>query len=183
VLRVVLAVLLAVALVGVAVPAVERARAERAADLAEGSLARVAERATGLAAAEEATGGGAARRTLSVSVPSGGLATGAVDYLAVGGAPNCMTPEDTASGDVVVYRLAGGAVRVRYLPVDLRVVGDGQTGDDDPLVLREDAVVTLSLVRDGDQRRVHVQRGRAPAGDTDRSDRRPALGVVGDVGA
>lgn len=162
-LRAVLAVVLAVALVGAAVPAIERARDRRAANLAEGQLSLVAERATGLATAEEATADGAARRVVSVAVPDDGIVTSALEFLAVGGVPDCGTPRDTAAGDVVAYRLKGGPTRVRHLPVDLRVVTGGRVReDDDPLVLEGDARLTLSLVRDGDERRVHVQRG---AGD------------------
>lgn len=160
-LRAVLAVVLAVALVAVALPVVERARAQRSADLAEGSLARVAEQATGLAAAGEATGDGAARRVADVTVPAGGLVTAPVAYLAVGGVPDCGAPRDGTGGDVVAYRLDGGPTRVRHVPVDLRVRTDGRLrDDDDPLVLRQDARLVLSLVRTDEGRRVVVERGR-----------------------
>jgi hypothetical protein len=165
VLRVVLAAVLAVALLAVALPAIERARTQRSADLAEGSLALVAERATGLAAADEPTGGGAARRVLAVTVPAGGLGTAPVAYLAVGGAPDCATPRDASGGDVVAYRLRGGPTRVRHLPVDLRVRTGGRLrDDDDPLVLREDARLVLSLVGTGGDSHVLVERDRQVTG-------------------
>jgi hypothetical protein len=166
VLRVVLAVVLAVAVLAVALPVVERARTQRSADLAEGSLARVAERATGLAATDEATGGGAARRVVSVTVPAGGPGTTRVAYLAVGGAPDCATPRDASGGDVVAYRLRGGPTRVRHLPVDLRVRTDGRLrDDDDPLVLRDDARLVLSLVGTDGGSRVVVERDRQTTTD------------------
>jgi hypothetical protein len=166
VLRVVLAVVLAIALLAVALPAVERARTQRSADLAEGSLARVAERATGLAATDAATDGGAARRVVSVTVPAGGPGTAPVAYLAVGGAPDCATPRDASGGDVVAYRLRGGPTRVRHLAVDLRVRTGGRLrDDDDPLVLRDDARLVLSLVGTDGGSRVVVERDRQTTAD------------------
>lgn len=177
-LRVVLAVVLSVALLGVAMPVVEDARAERTSSLAEGELARLAERATGLAATEEPGPGGDPRRIVDLSLPESGIAAAPIDFLAVGGVPversepgtrrtdspgdgsRCVAPPDTPHGDVVAYRLEGGDTHVRQVPVDVRVVTDGRVRDDgEPLVLRGDARLTLSLVdRDGEST-VLVHRG------------------------
>lgn len=148
-LRVVLAVLLAVALLGAAMPVVEDARADRTSTLAAGELSRLAERATGLAAGGEAGPDAGSRRTVDLSLPDGGFATAPLAYAAVGGLPDCDAPGDTGAGDVVAYRLVGGEPRVRHVPVDVRVVEAGQARDDDePLVLRGDASLTLALVED-----------------------------------
>jgi len=166
-LRVVLAALLALALVAAAMPAVEAARERRAADGAESTLTRVVERATALAATEEATPGAAARRSLDLSAPDGGVATAAVDYLAVGGVPGCGSPRDTDGGDVVAYRLRDGHPRVAHLPVDLRVVAAGTLRDDDePLVVRGDARLALALATVDGRRTVLVGRGPDPFAGT-----------------
>lgn len=166
-LRAVLAVVLAVALVAAAMPAVEAARERHAADRAESGLTRVVERAAALAATEEATPGGAARRHLSLSVPDGGFATAPVDYLAVGGVPDCGSPRDTDGGDVVAYRLRGARPRVAHLPVDLRVVAAGTLrADDEPLVVRDDARLTLALATVDGRRTVLVGRGPDPFAGT-----------------
>lgn len=149
-LRVVLAAALAVALAAAAAPAVEDARARHSASHVEAELGALAGAARDLAREEPAPRGVAARRVLSVSLP-GGPAAAPVEYVAVGGVPGCHAPGDTGGGDVLAYRLAGGPTRARRLPVEVRAVGpDGVRDDDEPLVLRGDARVTLTLVdRDG----------------------------------
>lgn len=172
-LREVLAVLLATALVVAAMPAVEAARERNAAGRAEASLTRVQEVATRLAATEEASPGGAARRTLSLSVPTGGFASSSVAYLAVGGLPDCETPRDTAGTDVIAYRLAGGPVRVASVPIDLRVVADGTLlADAEPLVVRGDARLTLALVAGDDGPTVVAGRGPGAVDGLDQGGRR-----------
>lgn len=163
-LRVVLAVLLGVALLAAAAPAVDDARERRTAELAGAELSRVSERATGLAASDAATRDGAARRVLRVSIPDAGPASARIDYAAVGGVPGCGSPRDTAAGDVVAYRLRGGDPHVAPVPVDLRAVTDGRVRDDaTPLVLQGDASLTLTLVAADGTTRVRVRRTGAPA--------------------
>lgn len=151
-LRVVLAALVAVALLGVAAPAVEDAREERSARLLAGELDALAAAAVDLSEREEAAPpNAAARRVRSVRVPGDGLAEAPVAYVAVGGLPD-RDPAREGRGDVLAYRLVGSDPRVRHVPVDLRVRGPDGTvrTDGTPLVLRGDARVTLSLVeRDG----------------------------------
>lgn len=150
-LRVVLAAAIAVALLGAAMPVIEDARADRSGQIASSTLTRLSERAAGLVATEETGPGPPARRVLSIGVPDRGFATAPLDYVAIGGVPDCNTSRDTARGDVVAYRVRGGAPRIGDVPVDLRVVDGGRVRDDeDPLVLRGDARLALSLVdRDG----------------------------------
>lgn len=161
-LRAVLAVVLSVALLGVATPVVEDARVQRSSHLVEGELSRVAERTIGLAATEETGPGAAPRRVVALSLPSGEFVTAPIDYVAIGGVPDCRTPRDTERSDVVAYKLRGADAHVRTVPVDLRVVTDGRVRDDeDPLVLRGDARVALSLADRDAGPTVLVRRGGA----------------------
>lgn len=163
-LRVVLAVVLSTALLGISMPVVEDARAERTSHLVEGELSRLAERAIGLETTEETGPGGAPRRVVSLSLPAEGLAAAPIDYAAIGGVPDCRAPRDTGHGDVIAYRLQGGDARVRHVPVDIRVVTEGRVrGDEDPLILRGDARVTLSLVDRRTGPTVLVRRGLTSA--------------------
>lgn len=152
-LRVVLAVLLAVALLGVSLPAVETARVERSATAVEGDLAAFETTVRDLAtAADPATElDGAARRTVTVEVPRGSLTTAPVEFVAVGGLPEeSVSLQDGSS--VLAYRV-GGTTHVRRIPVEVRVLGpDGDLGPPgEPLVLRESKQVTLLLLeRNGD---------------------------------
>lgn len=158
-IRVLLAVVLSVALLGVAMPVVEDARAERTSSSAEGELTRLSDRAVELATTEEAGPGGVPRRVIAVSLPEAGMAATPIDYVAIGGVPDCGMARDTDHGDVVAYRLQGGDVHARYVSVDLRIVTDGRVRDDgDPLILRGDARVSLSLVDDGADPTVLVRR-------------------------
>lgn len=152
-LRVVLAALVAIALFGVAMPAVEDARTERAARLADAELDRVAAAATGLVDEEEvAPLDGAARRTVRLSLPERGPVTAGLAYVAVGGVPGRDVGRDTGDADVLAYRIHGGPPTVRRLPVDLRVVADGRVlADDVPLVI-------------GDPGPEPTASGRAPSG-------------------
>lgn len=155
-LRVVLAVLLAVALLGVAEPAVETARVERSAASVEGDLAAVETAARDLTTtADPATElDVAARRTVTVEVPDGSPTTAPVSFVAIGGLPDGSTaspPEQTDSA-VLAYHV-DGATHVRRVPFAIRTLGPdgGLRPPGEPLVLRETRQITLLLLeRDGD---------------------------------
>ncbi len=159
-LRAVLAVVLAVALLGAAFPAVETARVERSATLAEGELAAFETAARDLVGTEDPAPDPrrAARRTVTVDVPTTSFTTARVTFVAVGGVPDRGAaggpdrPAKAADGAVIAYRLDGTTHR-RQLPVAVRVLGpDGDLRPaGEPLVLRGPARVTLLLLeRDGD---------------------------------
>jgi hypothetical protein len=181
VIRVVLGVVLAVALLTAATPGVERARvaeSETALDRSADALRR----ATAGLAADDATAVGVrgARRIVTVRVPGRPWAEAAVDYLAVGCEPaRCATADagsdrmadsgaaEAESGsegrgrvpgdaaDVVSYRIRGrSARRVRASGIDLRF-------PDGPIVLTEPGRhrLTLALARDGAEPVVVVRRG------------------------
>lgn len=149
-LRVVLAVLLATALLGVSTTALADARQERAATLAGGEAAAVTGAVRNLAGTEPATdrASDAARRVLRIDVPTASPTTARVEYLSLGSVPGRSVDGDDASRDVVAYKLPGGAPQVRWLPVDLRVPGPGGPRPDSVgLVLERPTRVALSLVR------------------------------------
>lgn len=149
-LRVVLAVLLAAALVGVGTTALGEVRRERAHELVDGETADLADAIENLARTEAATArrADAARRVLAVGVPTGSPTTAPVEYVSLGGVPGRAVPGDDRSRDVVAYQVRGGEPRLRWLPVDVRLPGrDGLRPDDDALVLERPAQLVLSLVR------------------------------------
>lgn len=150
--RVALAVLLAAALVGASLPAVEDARVRATDEAARRSTHAVVDAARDLVRGNDPVLGTAgARRTVEVAVPDRSLARADLAYLAVGGRPNGPAPRDTPDGDVIAYRVRGGPERVVRVPADLRVVRNGTVQPDrSPLVLRGDARLTLHLtLRDG----------------------------------
>lgn len=160
-LRAVLAVALAVALAGVTLSALADARDERSARLVEGELNALEGAAVDLAETEEvAARDAAARRTLFVTVPGRGLAETRVEYVSIGGVPDAERVAGGERGDVLAYRLAGGDVRIRRVPVALRAVGPDGTvlPAGTPLVVRGDARLTLSLVEVDGDRAVLVER-------------------------
>ena len=195
-IRAVLAVLLAVALLGVSLPVLDDAREERSETLVESELDGIETAAVDLASTEEAVeldeleraddgdqrertvDGGeatgttghhtASRRSLSVAVPGRTLTEAPAEYVAIGGIPSAdRSGDDFGSDDdlhrdasVLAYRLVGGDVEVRQTTVEFR--GGNANGtispEGDPLVLRGDSELVLSLIElDGD-RVVHVRR-------------------------
>lgn len=162
-IRVVLAVLLSVALLAVSTTALSHAQDRRANHLAGGTLADLRDAVVDLHRTDAVVGHAddAAKRVLEVEVPAGGIANTRVSYVAIGGVPGRAVPNDTDERDVVAYRLRGGPVRRRWIPVDLRVPArgsrdDGGGGsivglapDSKPLVLREPTRVVLSLLERG----------------------------------
>lgn len=147
-IRAVLAVLLAVALLAVGFAAVEDVRAERSARLVDGEVDEVAGAVHELVATEEPAGrDAAARRVLTVDVPAATLTEAPVAYVAIGGVPGDPTPVDAPGRDAIAYRLRGGPTRVRTVPVEVRAVAAGIVRDEDePLVLRGTTRIRLSLV-------------------------------------
>jgi hypothetical protein len=167
VIRVLLGIALAVALVATVTPALDDARTDRTERLTTRELDRVGAAAEELAR-EEAPG---ARRTRTVSLPGDAPTEAALSFVALGGIPDGVSSgegqamengseADTAARDLLVFRVAGGRRHVRRVGVDLRVVRDGahSTADSRALVLRGGATyeVTLRLVRSGGRRIVVV---------------------------
>lgn len=166
-LRTVLAVVLAAALVATANPAFESARTTRTERLVAGELDGIEAAGEGLVREESpaALGGPAPRRTLTVSLPAESPTTASVEYVALGGLPGETAAEetsmaDTAESDVFASRVSGGRQRVRRVDFDLRAAvptgGDSGTNlgtdsgrriesDGTPIVLRGGETYRLSL--------------------------------------
>lgn len=191
-IRAVLAVLLAVALLSASFPVIEDAREDRSATLVESELDVVETAGIDLVSTEqpieldkskraehgkETTTTGlatASRRSLSVDVPGQTLTEAPVEYVALGGVPAEDRPDERLGSDpgtdhehhqnpgVLVYRLADSDVQIRHTPVEFRAknANGAVSPRGEPLVLRGDAELTLSLVElDGD--RVVLVRRRA----------------------
>lgn len=163
-LRVVFTVALAVAVLGVAMPAVEYAGVQRSDTRVRAVVDTLTERARTLAAAEEALPPGErpARRTVDVSLPSGGFASAPLRSFTVRAPPNPSHGDDVAATGSkttqFAWRVAGGTrhtvrvdgVRIRTRPGDLQLAGGG------------DVVLVLRLVEwDGD-RVVRIHRRQPP---------------------
>lgn len=132
-IRAVLAVCLAVALLGVALPAVEDASRDHSAAVADAELTRLRATIADLAATDAAlpADSAGARRLVTLRLPTPDLAAAPVAYLAVGGVPGTASDDTSAGGSTrLAYRLQGGQPQTISVPVDLR------TPDGDPLVLR-----------------------------------------------
>lgn len=153
-LRTVLSVLLATALLSTALPAVEDARATRSDARVQADVAALDAALVELTSTEDAVEGGAtARRVVTVSLPSASLTSAPVDYVAVGGSPS--TNRSSRAGETLVaYRVDGEPERVVRVDVPTRTPGDG------PLVLRGagDRRLSLSLVAGHRGPAVAVQR-------------------------
>lgn len=135
--RTLLCVVLAAALLGMSLPALDDARTGRTEQSMETTAIRIAETAETLASTDDPVPPDApgARRTLSVTVPSAGLDTAHVDFLTIGGTPNASAPS------MVGYRLSGRPTR--YVEAGVRFV----TGPS-PLVLSQGRhVLRLRLLR------------------------------------
>ncbi|MFC5367038.1 DUF7311 family protein [Salinirubrum litoreum] len=156
-IRAVLAVCLAVSLLGVALPAVENASSDHSARLADAELTRLRATLTDLAATDDALPADSpgARRLVTLRIPTPDLTAAPVAYLAVGGVPDSDSRPGTGSTpDRLAYRLDGGQPRTITVPVDLR------TADRDPLVFRSPGRHRLRcrLLADDAGVGVHVER-------------------------
>lgn len=164
-LRPAFAVLLAVAVLGVALPAVDTARVERSATLADGDLAAFETAVQDLVEREDPAvrPAAAARRTVALDLPTGTFTTARVAFVAIGGLPD--GPPDATDGTVIAYRL-DGTIHQRRLPVPVRKLGPdgGLRPVGEPLVVRGSARVTLLLLERQGEPVVAVTDGDPGAG-------------------
>lgn len=142
-LRVVIAVSIALAIVGLAYPAIDDARTVRTERAVRRELAAVVEAVTELVGDETAVplGDRGARRAVSMRLPRPSLTSASIEYVAIGGTPDDRSVRDTAAEDVIAYKVEGGRRRLLRVDADLRIAerrdGDWHVRDDsDPLVLR-----------------------------------------------
>lgn len=153
--RTLLTVVVATALLGASLPAVEEARVDRTAARLDATATRLSDAAAALVAADDPVPPGerGASRTVVVVLPAGGVADARADYLSVGGLPN------DSRATTVGYRVADGSPRRLEAGVQF-FVGER------PLVLPPGRhTLRLTLVRRGGHVgvRVHVA-GRADTG-------------------
>lgn len=147
-IRLAVTVVLAVAVLAAATPAIESGRIARTEAQVNAAVDDVDAAALDLLAAEDPVERGpGARRVVTVRLPSRGVAAAEVEALRIG------------SGGRYAYRIGGAPERVRYgrAPV--------HTADGEPLVLREDGShrLVLRLVERNGERVVVVERVRTPA--------------------
>lgn len=116
--RTLLTVIVAAALLGASLPAVDDARTSRSETRLDTAAVRVGEAATALAANEDPVpvGEQGASRTLLVRLPSGSFAEARTAYLSVGGLPNASAPTTPTT---LGYRVAGQPPRQREASVPL----------------------------------------------------------------
>lgn len=141
-IRVVLVVALATALIAAATPAIDAGRTDRTATRLSSAADRLERAASSLVERDDPTARDlrGARRTLEVHLPERSWSAVGVVHFTIGGRRSSVV--DTR--DVISYRIGGGSTRTVRLPVDLRV-------RDGPLVLREPGRHRLrfTLLRDG----------------------------------
>jgi hypothetical protein len=153
-LRVVVAVGAALAILGVALPAVETARRSHANQVAAEAVERLVDTARALAARNDASEGPAsARRVLELSFPTASWATEGLASLTIRRLPN-------ATASRVTWRVRGGERRTRLLARPLVVPRSG------PLSLEAggDQDLRLALRRRAGRRVVVVSRPGARRG-------------------
>jgi hypothetical protein len=159
VIRIVVTVLLAIAILAAALPAVEHAAADRSEEQLLASVEEIDAVALDLAESEEAVPGTeGARRTVEVTLPADGVAAAGVERFAINGTDRRYA-----------FRVDGRPPRERRGSVPVRTL------DGDPLVLRESGTheLVLALVEIEGERRVVVarlERVRDGALDDDSTD-------------
>ncbi|MFT4923559.1 MAG: hypothetical protein ACI8XM_002786 [Haloarculaceae archaeon] len=166
-LRVVVAVVLAGALLAVSLPVVETARIDHAETRVATALDRLDVRATRLDDRNDPTRPGlsGARRTLTLHLPSRSWGSAGLDYLAIPG-PDGEIPRQGASADArITWRVTGGN-RSAHRP-SLRLVGP-----EGGLLVRQGGTrrVVLTLARVDGQRTVVVSRPGFKSEDGTRPD-------------
>jgi hypothetical protein len=157
-LRAVMAVVLATALLATSLPVLDAARRDHTAGTVRAQLDRIETAVADLRTREEAvppeTAG--ARRVVTVSLPARSWTDAGVSYLAIGGSPRESVPGDRERAEIA-WQVRGGPLQERRIPG--AVVEPGTRGDE-PLVLREPGThrLALSLVDRCGQRVVVVRR-------------------------
>ncbi|WP_136715815.1 DUF7311 family protein [Halorientalis salina] len=158
-LRVVVAVALAVALLAVTLPALETARADRSEHRVEGEIDGLAAAIEDVYARESAApaGSAGARRVVTLRVPAQSWTDAGIEYVAIGGRPDWSDVDDRNS-TVLAWQVTGREPQERRIP-DVTVAGD-TGGDTGSVVIREPGIHRLSvaLIERGDETAVVVRR-------------------------
>jgi len=144
VIRVVVTILIAGALLAVAFPVIDHEAADRSDAEARAAIQSIDDAATDLARTEEAVPGEVgARRSVTVDLPERGIASSAVEHLTI-----------SPDGYAYSYQVAGRSPRT------VRGRTPVHTLDGEPLALRGDGrhELVLALVDEGGERRVVIAR-------------------------
>lgn len=150
-IRVVFAVVITIALIGVSLPAMDHGASVRTDEHLRTDLVDVERAAIDLLANDEIPPAGepGARRSVPVTVPERSLTWAAVDYVAIGGSLETDVPRDHRQY-VLAYRVSGRSESIVHLQVPIRPA----TGDGEPLVLRgsgdHDLLFTLERTDDSE---------------------------------
>lgn len=155
--RVVLAVLLAVALCSLSYPAIEHARTSRAEYHADAAITTVSRSMTDLddetAVTLDDHEWSGARRVISLSLPAESTTTATIEFVAIGGIPGSQRDPSDESGDVLAYRVEGGETHRRHVPFDVRVATKRNDGhewsvrpDETPFVVHETGRTDIALL-------------------------------------
>lgn len=168
-LRVVLAVALAIALFGASQPALDAARDERAERAIERELLEI-DRATEDLRTESVVDENqpGARRVVSLTIPSPMFTSAGVEYVALGGsietrdetqAPNSHESLEIDSPDVLTYKLEGHPPNDHRLKTDLRVDRTRENEDEQTRLILEPGSHELELtpVRHDGERSIRVR--------------------------
>lgn len=161
-IRTVLAVALAAALLAVSQPAIQQAGRERTATAVAEEVDHLVERADRLVATDDAVSSPSARRIVTVTLPEGGRFTAEVDLLSFEPRVGGDDRDDADATSAISWAIDGGDRHVRLLE---RVrLG---TDDGDPLLLSEPGRHRLVLSLRGSSANpiVHVRRLDPGGGD------------------
>lgn len=141
-IRYVLAAMLTVALLVVAVPAIDRGATTNTERAVDSSIADIDDAATSLVATEEVSPEGHPdpQRVVAVSLPKRSLTTTGVDHFEI-------VPNETADFSGVRYVLEGGTTRTAV--IDERIVRD-DAGGNEPVELGGTGTVRLRLTLQAD---------------------------------
>lgn len=157
-LRAVMAVVLATALLATSMPALDAARRDHTAGAVRAELDRFETAVADLQAREEAVppGTAGARRVVTVSLPARSWTDAGVAYVAFGGSPRDPESVERERAEIA-WQVRGGPLTKDRIP---GAVVEPATGGCEPLVLRESGAhrLALSLVERGGRRVVVVRR-------------------------
>jgi len=143
-LRVVVAIVLAVALLAVSLPALETARHDHSEQRVSAALDRLTATVQDVHAREAAVGEGmdGARRVVTVRLPARTWTDAGIEYLAIGAHPDRHGVDET-NESTFVWQVTGNEPRERRL-TDIPVEADTDGGEN-PLVIREPGIHRLAV--------------------------------------
>lgn len=150
-LRAVIAVALATALLATSLPALEAVQRQRTATHLDGEVDRLETAVLDLRARDQATVGDGARRVVTVRIPQRDWTHARVAYLTIGGSAGAN--DRGGNGAAFAWRIHGGEEQWRRTP-GIRIDAVEICGNQ-PILLREPGVHRIALLlvwRDGERR-------------------------------